>query len=313
MPSANQVHVDKALSDFASRYSNGDYHADKLSPPVPVDNRSDKYFTYSRRDVTKRVDDRLSVQGHANEVGYTQGQQNYSVEDRGLNGVVPTEVERNADAPLSPEEDETDVVMEALMREREIRVATLLTTAANFASGNSTTLTNAWTDRTNGVPVDDFNTGLAVLPPIANSRTLAIMSRPVWNALRTHPQLTGLRAGGGTVAGQVSRAEAAAALEVDEILVSDSWYDSANEGQAISLSRIWDATKAVIVRVPQRPRGNRIHAFSVSFRCKPGITVRRWFDPNRGKGGSTIIRVEFSDDEVIVQNDAAYLMQNAAA
>lgn len=312
-PSVSQVHVDAALSDFASAYSNGEYLADMLSPPKLVEKRSDKYFTFSRRDVTKRVNDRLSPEGGANEVGYSQSTSNYSVEDRGLNGVVPSEVERNADAPLSPEEDETDVVMEALMREREIRVASLLTDNSNYASGSYTTVSDYWSDDVDGAPLDDINTGIATLPPIANSKTFMVMSRPVWNALRTHPQMLSLRAGGGSTQGQISRREAAEYLEVDDILVSDSWKDTANPGQSISLSRIWSGTKAALVRVPQTVSSNRVHAFSVTFRTNPGIEVRKWFDDDRGKGGSTVIRVEFSDDEVVVQDDAAYLIEGVLA
>lgn len=313
MPSASQVHVDAALSDFASAYSPGEYFADRLSPLKSTSKRSGKYFTYARRDTEKLVNDRLSPEGGANEVSYTQGTANFSVEDRGLNGVVPAEVESNADAPLSPEEDETQNVMSALMRMREKRVADLLTTSSNFASGNYTTVGNYWTDKVDGTPLEDINTGHAALPPIEDSLTYLVMSRPVWNALRVHPDMLGLRGGGGVDRGQVKRSEAAEALEVDEILVSNAWYDAANEGAAVSRARIWSSTKAVLVRVPKTVTSNRVHAFSVTFRTDPGIEVRKWDNPDRGKGGSLIVRCEFSDDEVVVQNDAAYLIQGVLA
>ena len=311
--SAAQVHVDSALSDFATAYSSGELFADMLSPIKGVSKRSAKFFTYSRRDTEKRVNDRLSTEGGANEISYSQGTSNYSVEDRGLNGIVPSEVESNADAPLSPEEDTTQDVTAALMREREIRVATLLTTQANFASGNYATAGAYWSDKVSGTPLDDINTGHAALPPTDNAKTYLVMSRPVWNALRVHPDMLGLRGGGGVDRGQVSRREAAESLEVDEILVSNAWYDTANAGQTVSRARIWSGTKAVLVRVPASVSGNRVHSFSVTFRENPGLVVRKWEDPDRGKGGSLVVRVEFSDDEVIVQDDAAYLIQGVLA
>lgn len=313
MPSPTQVHVDSALTDFASHYAPGIYYADQVSPIKGTAKRSGKYFTYARRDTERRINDRLSPQGGANEVGYTQSTANYSVEDRGANGVVPAEVARNADAPLTPEEDETNNVQNALMLEREIRVATLLLTNSNYATGNYATMSNYWTDKVSGTPLTDMNTGLAALAPINNAKTVFVCAREVWNAIRVHPDFLSLRGSSSAPNGQISRREFAEYIEVDDILVSDAWYDSANEGAAVSRSRIWTATKAALVRVPQSVTGNRVQAFSVTFREDPGYQVRQWEDPDRGKGGSTIIRVEFSDDEVVVQNDSAYLFEGVRA
>ncbi len=313
MPSPTQVHVDAPLSDFASAYKNGEYFADQVSPIRLADKRSGKYYTYSRRDTEKRTADRLSPQGGANEVDYTQSTANYSVEDRGLNFALPADVERNADAPLTPEQDGTEFVMNALMLEREIRVATTVLTNTNYASGNYATMGNYWTNKTSGTPLADINTGLAALAPINNAKTLFVCAREVWNALRTHPDFLSLRGSSSAPNGQISRKEFAEYLEVDDILVSDAYYDSANPGQSVSRSRVWTATKAALVRVPASVSGAHVQAFSMTFREKPGVAVRTWPDPDRGKGGSLIVRVEFSDDEVVVQNDSAYLFEGVRA
>lgn len=307
MASTSQVHVDAVLSDFGTRYDNDDYIADLVSPIKLVDKRSGKYFTFTRADFERRNYDRLSVQGGASEVTWEMGTDNYSVEDRGLNGVLPSEVERNADAPLSPEQLETENVMNALMLEREIRVAALLMTNTSYASGNYGTVGALWSNRVTGTPLDDINAAVSALPPINDAKTYLVLSRPVWTKLRSHPDFLSLRSS--NERGQVSRSELAESLEVDDILVGNTFYNAANEGQTASRTRIWSATKAAVVRVPNNTSGPYVHSFCVTFRTKPGIEVRKWRDEDRGKGGSLIIRVEFSDDEKIVQNDAGYLLE----
>lgn len=300
-----QQHVDAALSTFATAYSNTGFLADRLCPIVPVEKRSDRFFTRSRRDVSQIVNDAIGPKGAANTASYDVSTDNYSVEDRALKDYVTDSLIRNADAPLDPRELAVQNIMQRLMLAREYRVATLLTTGGNYAAANTSSPANVWSDATDGDPVGDINTAIATIAYSGDESSLvAWCSREVWNTLRKHPQLLALK---GTTTGQVSRAEFAEYFELSELLVSDVRRDTANPGQTASYSRLWGTSSFGIVRVPSVLQGADISAFAVTFRMQPGMTVRRWDEPGIGIGGSEAVQVEFSDDEKAVQNDLGYL------
>lgn len=316
---ANPIHpgsafVDPSLSTFASAYKNNQFIADRISPIVDVDKASGKYFKRNRRDVSKVLDDRISSKGQANEATYDVETAAYSVEDRALRQVIPSKLVSNADAPLSPEEWATANCMQRLMLAREKRVADLVMTQGNWSSGNYATVLNYWSDEVNGTPLTDLQTALEAIPSTGDdSQIILVMSLPVAHALMKHPQMLGLRAGGGSSAGQLSANELASFLGIGGVFVSKTFVTTSNEGQTATYSRVWSGTKAALVQVPRIVQGPEIEAFTVTFREQPGIETRRWNDQSVGKGGSDIVQVEFSDDEVVVQNDQGYLLQGVLA
>lgn len=307
---AAQQHVDAALSDFATAYQNSGFIADQLCPIVPVDHRSDKFFTRSRRDVSMIVNDLVGPKGRANEASYDVGTDNYSVQDRALVDYVPTALQRNADAPLDPRQMATQNLMQKLMLARELRVASLLTTSGNYAPSNTAGASAAWTNKTTSSPVADINGAIAAIPFSGeDSQLFGFCSRPVWNALRAHPEIVGLK---GLTSGQATRQEIAEWFELDGLLVSDVWYDTANPGQAASYSRAW-GTGFGVLRVPRVITGKDISAFAVTFRVNPGVQVRTWDEPGIGVEGAEAIQPGFSDDEKIVQNDMGFLITGAVS
>lgn len=307
---SGQLHLNAPLSDFATKYRNDGFIADMLSPIVSVNKRSDDFFTRSRRDVSVIVDDAIGPKGSANEADYDVGSDTYQVRGRALKGLVDLAEEANADAPLDPDEMAVSNVMQKLMLNRERRVATLLCTSGNYASGNTAAASVAWTNETTSTPIADINTAMAAIPFSGEDMYLrAFMARPVWNALRKHPQILAMK---GTDKGQVSRSEFASFFELDDVLVSDVWYDSANPGQSASYARGWTATVFGLARVPKVLSGKDISALSVTFRFGGKMNVRSWDEPGRGEMGTRVHQVSFADAEKVVQNDMGYLLTSVA-
>jgi len=319
MASTAQVHVDSALSTFATKYTNDGFIADEVCPIVSTDKLSGKYFTKSRIDVSTAVDDdALGARGEASELSYDVSTASFSVEDRGLKDIIPASVISNADEPLSPEEDSVDHLMQNISLSREIRVAALYQTAANFPSANKATVSNYWSDKTSGTPLADINTGrLALASPGAMVKKYLIMSLKVFQALASHPDFLSLRAGGGTDRGQVSEEEMASFLRIDRVFISEVTKNTANRGQSTATySRVWSDTQATLVAVPENvasPERRGVSIFGCTFRVQPGLQVRRWDEPKLGRGGSTAVQVELADDEVIVQSDMGYLFSGVLA
>ena len=47
-PTAQQVHIDQALTNIAIRYSNEKYVFDQIFPRVPVQKQTDKFFKFTK-------------------------------------------------------------------------------------------------------------------------------------------------------------------------------------------------------------------------------------------------------------------------
>lgn len=308
-PYPSDAHVDSALSTFISSYTNGDYFADIVCPVIETEKSSGKFQQYSRPDFARERDLVMAATGQATELGYTLTTGDYACIDYAGVDYVPLKLLSDADEPQRPLERSSSLIMNALLLERERRVATLLTTSGNWATANTGAVSNYWSDGTAGTPLDDILDGLNAIAPgmSGDMRKVFICSAEVFADLRKHPQMLA----GGSQKPVLSPGEVADLIGVDEVLVSEAQSTSTNRGQTASYSRIWGSTSAVAVCVPRgEPRGEAGLAaatFRHTLEGESPIQVRRWYEAGRGRGGSEAVQVEHSDDEVMVQNDMGYL------
>ena len=308
------LNYDNTLSEFAAGYSVGKYIADLVCPIVLVD---DKAGTYKKRSLTEmissHVDDLIASGGEANEVSYDATDATYVCIDRALKELVPRHLlDRN---PLTSREKVTRFVMNKLLHLREIRVADLLLTAANYATSNTANASD-WTDESSGTPLSDIDTGIAAVSNgmEGDTKLVAATSLEMWQALRKHPDLRG----GGAEGRVLTTEQVASLIGVDEIHVSDTQKNTADPEAAVTKARIWGTDKFAIVRVPVGDPDDEQGLFAATFRHRPisdggGVMVRRWDEPGKGAEGSEAVQCSFSDAEQVVQNDAGYLLTGLTA
>ena len=302
---ANSVHVDAALSDFATAYENREMIADSVCPIIKVDKRSDVFHKRTRRGSSHIVKDLIGPKSRANETTYETTTGTYIVQDRGLMDVVDYSMSANADDALNPEQETVMDIMTKLMLAREVRVATLLCATGSYASGSTGAVGGAiWSNEATGTPIADINGARAAIPPGGpGSKLVAFCALEVWNALRKHPSVLSLK---GLKEGMLSKDEFASYFEIDQLLVSDAQKDTNNIGQDASYSRIWTSTVFGMVRVPVSP-SKRSTLFAATFRYGD-IQTSTWEEPSLGVIGGKGVRTSFSDDEVVCQNDMGYLL-----
>ena len=153
MPYLGELHIDRGLTNISIAYTNENYIADDVAPPLPVMKRSDKYFVYNK-DAFLRQSPKLlnglaaSVRrpgDEANVIDYQISNTNYYAEEMALKSFVPYEDIAIADDPLQPEIDATITTTERLKIDNEVQVATLVGTSANYNANNFTTLTTGST------------------------------------------------------------------------------------------------------------------------------------------------------------------------
>lgn len=300
------VHVDSALSNVSIQYKNEDYIGLDLMPLVTVQKPSDKYFIYSKRDRLAMPDASVGTRSRPNEVSETRSTANYSCGDYALVDFIDEKTLRSSDAPLNEMVDLIASVNDAIELNTESKIATKLTTAANFPTGNKVTLSGGsrW-DTSSSDPVADIQTGIdALYMGPGPTKVIGYTNIDAFRVLSRHPKiLDGMKYVTGGVA--ANRQQLAAFLGLDDLLVGKARQDTANIGQTASYSRLW--TKSFgIVRVAQSP-GIRTASFGYTFRFGPKQTFQ-WFDQMPGVSGGYWGKVGVSEDYNIVASDVGYFL-----
>lgn len=316
MPSASQVQVSVPISAFASGYKNDGFIAEQVCPVIKVELPKGTYFAKSKLDVTSAYDDLAGEASEPSMVDYATAQVPFVTLDRMLGAYIPWKLIDAAQDPLKPREAYAANVMQRLLLKQEIRVATLLQTAANYATSCQFTAGAKWTDEVLGDPIKDVQLMIAAISPGEPGMTKLSMGLGLEaaQALSRHPRILGLRSGGGQKAGVASMDEIAGYLGLDEIIVSDVQKNTAARGLAGVFARVWDTTKAFVVRIPKTTPNyeDNLSLFSCMFRWSspnqmPFVAVE-WDEPKRGPGkGSLGTKLSHSTLEAIVQNDMGAL------
>lgn len=312
MPPPNELHVDAVLTNLSVRYRNEGLIADMILPPVRVRKRSDKYFVYKKADSYRIVDSSVGPKAQPNEVDWSVGTDNYSVEDYALADYIPVENVNNADTPLQPRVDTNEFLNEWLLVDRERRVSNLVFAAATFPSGNKVKL--AGTKQWGGADDDPINDVLKAVEGCFVRANTLVFGQEAWQKFRALPEvLDAVKSSTrnqDTPGGLASAPEVAALFEVDNVYVGRARYLSSKKGQANSYARIWGKHCAAL-HVKPNP-GIRSVTFGVSF-MEMMRQTQTMFDAKRGARGAEYVKVGYNCDEKIVASDLGYFIENATA
>jgi len=136
MPKVNEVHQNAALSNVAIGYHPKGMIAEQVFPVLPVKKESDKYYTWDK-DMGLRYIDGLRADGtESKTISYNLSTSTYTCEEYALKTRVTDRERDNADDVLKLETSKTKRVMGQLLIGQERRLATLLTTQANYPASN---------------------------------------------------------------------------------------------------------------------------------------------------------------------------------
>lgn len=301
------VHSNTFLTNMSVQYANDAFIGERLMPVVSVDKRSDSYATYDKRDRFAAPDDTIGPDGDAAEVTEGRSSANYSVIDRALMNHLAQETVENQDPVFDEMLDLTESVRAGLQIKREIRIASAMTTAGNYPTGNKVTLSGSdqWDSSAGGDPIGAIQTGIAALfNGTTPTRLVGFTSLDVFNVMVRHPALLDLFKY--TRDGLITSQQLAGLFGLDEILVGASRNDTANGGQTASYGRIWGKFFG-IARVAVRPSRRSAH-FGSTFQLSTDPHAFNWFDPRKGKAGANYVKIGWSDDHKIVASDTGYLI-----
>ena len=233
-PTPGDVHVDSPMTNISIAYLQAAslFVADRVFPNIPVQKQSDLYFKYDRgmfnRDQMQKRAPGTETQG----VGYSlDADSNYFCDVWGLHHDIPDQRRANADSPLQPDREATELLThQALVKREAAWVADFFVTGK--WGGNEATPSPLW-DAADSTPVEDVEAGMmAIGADTGFEPNTLIVARTVWAYLRNHPDIVDRVKYGQTGPGPAIADESAVAavLGIERILVSRAIKNSAAEG-----------------------------------------------------------------------------------
>ena len=298
------------LTAIAVAYKNSAYIADSVMPRVMVGKQDFKYLRYNLAEGFTIPDTKVGRSSQPNKVTFSATDATDSTQDYGLEDPIPQDDIDNAPPNYDPRGRAVEGITDLVLLDREKRVADLLFNAGNYAAANKLTLAGVaqWSDFTNSHPLSDILTAIDAMVMRPN---VIVMGRAVWTKLSTHPEIVSAILGNPGTKGIVRREQVASLFELQDVLVGESWVNSAAKGQAVSLSRIWGKSAALIYRDQLATNRGRV---TFGFTAQWGNRVAGSLtDPDIGLRGGERVRVGESVKELLTANDLGYLFSAAVA
>lgn len=298
------VHLPGPMSNYAAGYRNEQPMADMYAAPLLVQKPSDKYYTFAKEDAFQRAMPTVGgTSAQVAEIAPRIANATYTCIEYALGGFVGVQLEAAADAPLRIRQATMTRILNALLIERELRVATLATTSTTWDSTVYTSLAAGakWNGGASSDPVKDIQDKMETS---WGKPTGLIMSRKGFNAFVRNPAVQKYFAYKDRVAPLPDPSQLSALLQLPPIYVADMQYIKSDGTRDF----IW-GTSAVLFRNPPTmpPTSQDDVASATTFRwnangikdgqASGGMIVREYFVQDRGTGGGNKVVVIHHDVE----------------
>ena len=245
------------------------------------------------------------------EIDYRAFELPATVDDYGIDEVVPRrDQQAAAGTPIDPKAVAAQQLAEALALQREVRAAAIATSSASFDSNNVVTLsgTSQFSDFTNSDPLTYI---LNAMDSMFQRPNKMVIGQLVATKLTTHPKLLQAYHGTNGQYGKLPLAFLAELLGLDEIIVGQSYVNTAAKGQTPTVTRIWGKS---IVLYYQAPFSLDTKGFTFGITAQWGERIEgEYFTEKLGLRGSDVLRVGESVKELVLAPDCGYLIQQAIA
>ena len=242
-PTVSDVHVNRPLTNFAQKYLQdaSGFVSMRAMPNLPVSNKSDQYWKFDRADFFRDEAQEVADGTEAPTGGFSLSQDSYLCKVHKWASDVTDQQRANQDPQVNLEESKAQYVSLKLLIRRE-RLFMSRYFGSGIWTGDQTGVNSApganqflrW-NVAGSTPIADIRLGMETIQARSGYRpNRLLLARQVWNKLLDNDDLLS-RISGGATAGmpaQVQRQLVASLLELDEILVADGVFNSAQKGAA---------------------------------------------------------------------------------
>lgn len=307
--------MNPALTAIAVGYKNPDVAliADQVMPRVSVQTKLFAHTQYNKADAYTVPDTRVGRKSEPTQVDFGGTLVQAACLDYGLDDLVPNdEITQWESMPkpagaVSPQAKSTSLMTGLLMLDREVRVAARVTNAANYAAGQSVALSGAsmWSDYSNSDPLDALLRALDV--PLFRPNTLTI-GRSAWTVLRKHPKLVNAVFRQSANSGTITTQDLVDLLEIKQVLVGDSFVNTARRGQAPNFQRTWGKHCALLFISEDMANADQPQwGYTAQWGQRIAGAIP---EPRKGLRGGETVRVGESVVEIVSDSGCGYLFQN---
>lgn len=307
MPSSQQIHRDRPLENISVAYKSERLIADRLAPRVPVVHESDTYFVYAKDSLTLPQ----TIRGNgasANEASWNISTSSYVLTQHALKGLVTDRDRSNADEAIRLDIDTTEYLTEKILMRKEIDLANIVTTAANWANATSLSSTLAWNQNTTlSNPIAYVDSACSVVASQSGKiPNTVVLNDPTFRAAKEHISIVDRIKY--TSPDSVTDQILAKLFNVQQVLVAGGIQNTGQEGQADSMGWIW-TDMAFVAYIEQNPglrKPSALYQFTKTEFGNP-YKVKRWREEERE---GDFIEVSSLFQNKVVASDCAYIIVN---
>lgn len=224
--------------------------ADRVLPRAKVNKREFSYAVHDRKSLTSIPQTLIGRKSAVNQVEFGSQEVQSSVRSYGLSTAIPNDDERNAPAGNKPSDSAVTSLYDLIALDREKRVADIVFAAETYGTNTGTPDTK-WSTLATSNPIGDLK---AARDACLKKPNKLIIGKEVWSVLCTHPKIVAA-VHGITDSGIVREAQIAQLFDVAEVIVGETWHDSAPKGKDAVKSWLWGKHVAFL-HVAQNPAAN---------------------------------------------------------
>lgn len=299
-PTVNNVHVNRPLTNVSIGYmqDNMAFAAGRVFPIVPVDKKSDQYYTFGREAFRNQFRPRASG-APAARTGFNTSTDAYLCKRYDLSIPIPDDVRANADPAVNLDALTTRQLTGQALLNREVNFATSYMTAGVW----SIELTGVaatpgadeflkWSDDASDPVADVLDAKQRVLLRTGVLPNKMTMSYDVAVSLKTNPAVIDrIKYSGGignSTPVRVTNEALAQVFEVDEIIISAAVVDNSEEDLTVDVTTDMEyviSSKVLLSYAPTAaglmiPSAGYIFTWRGLLGNAEGTRVKRWRDEN---------------------------------
>jgi len=293
------------LTAIALGYSNKQFVADLVMPRAPVMSREFRYTEFNVADSFTIPNTAVGRKGRPNTVEFGAEEKSGFVNDYGLDDEIPQhDIDAAAGHPsFNPLNRATSKLTELILLDREKRVSDLIMTDSNYTHKETLAADDKWTASTAKPLVQIAD---AIETPMVAPNVM-VLSRQEALELRRNPSV--VKSFNGTLGddGLVPLEWVRLQLGLEQIIVGSAKHNTANKGQAMSLSKLWTGGAALLYINPiAQVKDDVTFGITAEWGSKVAGDSE---DENIGLRGGRRVRVGESVKEIILAKEAGYFLK----
>lgn len=307
MPRSSQLHQNRPLENVSIAFKPVGFIADMLSPRFPVKHESDTYYVYDKANF--RIVETLRADGaESNKATFNLSTASYQLSEHALHDDITDRQRGNADKAIRLDVDVTEDLTSRNLLQREKDLADLVQASSTFSNTLSLTSTLAWNANTTlSNPITQIDSASTnILTASGKLPNFISTDEASFRAAKEHVSIVDRVKH--TSAESVTKEILAKLFNLDTYAVAQAQYNTAEEGQADSLSDVWTDTAiiAFVEKTPGLKKASGFYTFWKDGTSHP-FSVKKWREE---KIGADRIEVSSFYDSRVIASDVVATIVN---